>query len=324
MTINYARLKAWPFKDVEQSYTEKDAILYALALGYGCDPMDERQLKFVYEGNLKTLPTLPVVLGYPGFWMKDSSLGIDWKRIVHGEQSLTLHKLLPTKGTVVGRTRVITVADKGTGKGALVELERTLHDKTSGELLATIGQITFCRGDGGFSELPDNGPRGGDTLSTTKSAPTEGPPYAVCDFITLPQAALIYRLCADPNPLHADPAVAKAAGFPRPILHGLATYGVAGHAILKTFCEYDPARLKYLGVRFSAPVFPGETIRVEMWQEGNTIQFRAKAIERDAVVLTNGTAHVTNNPPAKPGGFICEPLKAANKQPRGKPRGISK
>lgn len=292
MTIDYARLKAWPFKDVEQSYAEKDTILYALGLGYGYDPMDEGQLQFVFEKDLKALPTMPVVLGYPGFWMKDPASGIDWMRIVHGEQSLTLHKPLPPVGTVVGRTRVVSVVDKGKGKGALVELERKLHNKRSGELLATIGQVTFCRGDGGFSDLPNNGPKGGDAPPAAKPATPDSTPQKICDLPTLPQAALIYRLCADPNPLHADPAVAKAAGFPRPILHGLATYGVAGHAILRTFCSYDPSRLKSIGVRFSAPIFPGETIRIEMWREGDVVQFRGKSVERDIIVISNGTAHV--------------------------------
>lgn len=292
MPIDYAKLRAWTFRDVEQSYTEKDVILYALGLGYGYDPMDERQLQFVYEKNLKALPTMPVVLGYPGFWMKDPASGIDWVRIVHGEQSLTLHKPLPTVGSVIGRTRVTAVVDKGRDKGALVVLERKLHDKTSGELLATIGQVTFCRGDGGFSALPGNGPMGGDPPPAARPATPDGAPHEVCDLATMPQAALIYRLCADPNPLHAEPAVAKAAGFPRPILHGLAIYGIAGHAILKAFAGYDPTRLKSLGVRFTAPVFPGETIRTEMWRVGDAVQFRAKAVERDIVVLAHGTAQV--------------------------------
>ncbi len=292
MAIEYAKLKAWSFRDVEQSYSEKDSMLYALGLGVGYDPMDEQQLSFVYEKNLKVLPTMAVVLGYPGFWMKDPASGIDWVRIVHGEQFLRLHRPLPAAGTVVGRSRIRALVDKGRDKGALVVQERSLHDKTSGELLATLEHVTFCRGNGGFSEVPNNGPKGGDPAPPAKPATPESAPDATCDLPTLPQAALIYRLCADPNPLHAEPAVAKAAGFPRPILHGLVTYGVAGHAILKTYCDYDPSRLKSLGVRFSAPVFPGETIRTEMWRRGNALQFRARVLERDLIVLSHGTAEV--------------------------------
>ena len=290
--IDYAKLKARKFPDVVQAYTAKDTMLYALGLGYGYDPMDEQQLQFVYEKNLLALPTMAVVLGYPGFWVKEPDSGIDWVRIVHGEQSLKVHKPLPAAGTVVGASRIVSIVDKGQGKGALLFQERTLKDKSTGELLATIDHVTFCRADGGFSEQPGNGPKGGDPMHPPKPAVPDTAPHAVCDLPTLPQAALIYRLCADNNPLHAEPAVAKAAGFPRPILHGLATYGVAGHAILKTYCDYDPARLTSLSLRFSSPVFPGETIRTEMWREGNRVQFRAKSVQRDIVVLSHGTAEI--------------------------------
>ena len=291
--IDYAKLKARKFQDVEHAYDEKDTMLYALGLGYGHDPMDEKQLQFVYEKNLKALPTLPVVIASPGFWVKEPDSGIDWVRIVHGEQSLTVHKPLPVAGTVIGRLRITALVDKGEGKGALVYQERTLHEKSSNALLSTIHSVTFCRADGGFSAKPGNGPKGGDPAPAPKPATPDTAPQAVCDLPTLPQAALIYRLCADRNPLHAEPAVATAAGFPRPILHGLATYGVAGHAILKTYCDYDPARLKSLSLRFSSPVFPGETIRTEMWREANRVQFRAKVIERDIVVLSHGTAEIS-------------------------------
>ncbi len=284
MAIDYDRIKNWPFAEVVQTYTEKDSILYALGVGYGHDPMDEAQLRFVYEKNLLAAPTMPVVLGYPGFWMKDPASGIDWVKIVHGDQALRLHRPIPAAGTVIGRTCVKAVVDKGRDKGALVILERTVIDKASGMLLATLDHTTFCRGDGGFGK--------GDEAPPPPPAVPEGAPDASCDLPTLPQAALIYRLCADPNPLHADPAVARAAGFPRPILHGLCTYGVAGHAILKTFCGYAPERLRGLSVRFSAPVYPGETIRTEMWRRGGTIFFRSRAIERDVVVLNNGVATI--------------------------------
>ena len=114
-----------------------------------------------------------------------------------------------------------------------------------------------------------------------------------CDLPTLPQAALIYRLSGDYNPLHADPAVAKGGGFKAPILHGLCTFGVAGHAILKSCCDYDPSRFKSMNLRFSSPVYPGETIRTEMWKDGNVISFRASVLERDVMVLNNGRAEVS-------------------------------
>ncbi|MBE0620901.1 MAG: MaoC family dehydratase N-terminal domain-containing protein [Burkholderiales bacterium] len=284
MPIDYDKIKNWPFPDIEQTYTEKDSILYALGVGYGHDPMDEAQLQFVYEQGLKAAPTMPVVLANPGFWVKDPATGIDWVKIVHGEQALRIHQTIPATGTVIGRMRVKAIVDKGKDKGALLIQERSIVDKASGALLATLEHTTFCRGDGGFGK--------GDAAPPPPPAPPEGKPDVSCDLPTLPQSALIYRLCADRNPLHADPAVAKAAGFPRPILHGLCSYGVAGHAILKTFCGYDPSKLTALSLRFSAPVFPGETIRTEMWNRGETILFRSRVLERDVVVLNNGVATI--------------------------------
>ena len=284
MPIDYDKIKNWPFPDIEQTYTEKDSMLYALGVGYGHDPLDEQQLQFVYEQGLKAVPTMPVVLANPGFWVKDPATGIDWVKIVHGEQALRIHQTIPATGTVIGRMRVKAIVDKGKDKGALLIQERSIIDKASGALLATLEHITFCRGDGGFGK--------GDAAPPPPPAVPEGKPDAACDLPTLSQSALIYRLCADRNPLHADPAVAKAAGFPRPILHGLCSYGVAGHAILKTYCGYDPARLTGLALRFSAPVFPGETIRTEMWNRGETILFRSRVLERDVVVLNNGVATI--------------------------------
>jgi acyl dehydratase len=213
--------------------------------------------------------------------------------VLHCEQSLTIHRPIPAAATVIGSMRVSGIVDKGRDKGAILVQERTLRDKATGELLATLEHLTFCRGDGGFSEQPGNGPRGGDPAPAAKPATPDTAPDLVCDLPTMPQAALIYRLCADLNPLHADPKVARAAGFPKPILHGLASFGVAGHAIVRTCCDYDPTRLKSIGLRFSGPVFPGETLRTEMWRQGNRVQFRARSVERDVVVLSHGVAEVT-------------------------------
>ena len=284
MPIDYDKIKNWPFPEIEQTYTEKDSMLYALGVGYGHDPMDEAQLQYVYEKNLRVAPTMPVVMGHPGFWMMNPETGIDWVKIVHGEQALRIHRSIPVSGTVVGRTRVKAIVDKGKDKGALVYLERSIAEKTSGAVLATLDHVTFCRGDGGIGKS--------DPPAPPPPVLPGGAPEASCDLPTLPQAALIYRLCADPNPLHADPAVAKAAGFSRPILHGLCTFGVAGHAVLKTFCSYDPAKLTALSVRFSAPVFPGETIRTEMWSKNDTVLFRSRVLGRDVVVLNNCVATI--------------------------------
>lgn len=288
MTIDYHRLRNWIFPEVEQRYTAKDSILYALGLGFGADPLDMAQLQFVYEKNLQAVPTMAAVLGYPGFWMQNPDTGVDWLKIVHGEQTVAIHRPLPAAATVVGRSRVASVTDKGASKGALVVFETQITDKSSGVLLATVSQTVFCRGNGGYSE---NG-QPSDEIAATPPVIPSTPPDRICDIATRPDMALIYRLSADYNPLHVDPAVARAAGFERPILHGLATFGVAGHAILRTCCGYDAARLKVINARFSAPVFPGETIRTEIWQQGGKAYFRSRAVERDVLVLNNGYAEI--------------------------------
>jgi acyl dehydratase len=278
--IDYDRLMSWRFPPVRQTLTRKDCILYALGVGLGGDPLDPAQLRFVYEEGLLALPTMAVVLAYPGFWVKDPATGIDWVRVVHGEQAIALHCPLPVEGELIGRTRITGIVDKGPGKGAIVYSEREVSDAASGALYATLSQSTFCRGDGGFGGPP--GP------SLAVHAVPDRQPDAICDLSTLPQQALIYRLSGDDNPLHADPQIAYEAGFARPILHGLCTLGIAGHALMKLCCGYDPARFKGLALRFSAPVFPGETIRTEIWRDGDRVSFRARALERDVVVLNNG------------------------------------
>lgn len=286
MTIDIDKILNWPFEEVEQTYTTKDTILYALGLGLGADPLDESQLDFTFEENdFKALPTMAVVLAGPGFWVREPESGIDWVKILHGEQGLKIHNPLPPEATVVATTKVTGVVDKGADKGALIYTERTLVNKATGDQLATLSSTSFARGDGGF-----DGPTG---PTKPVHAIPERQADAVCDLATLPQAALIYRLSGDPNPLHASPSVAKAANFKAPILHGLCTLGVAGHAILKTMCDYDVTRFKSLGLRFSSPVYPGETIRTEMWRDGNVVSFRSHVVERDVMVLNNGRVEVT-------------------------------
>jgi acyl dehydratase len=201
-------------------------------------------------------------------------------RLVHGEQSVEIHAPLPTEGEVIGRSRVTGLVDRGEGKGALLYSERVILDATTGQKLATLEQTTFLRGDGGF---------GGPSGPVKKPAPEpDGAPDMVLDLPTRPEMALLYRLNGDHNPLHSSPTIAAKAGFPRPILHGLATFGLVGRALLRAVCEGDPARFGRMDCRFSAPVFPGETIRTEIWRTAEGAAFRARAVERDVVVVGNG------------------------------------
>jgi acyl dehydratase len=284
MPLNPDKLLALDISDVEHTYGPKDCILYALGLGLGQDPMDENELAFVYEKHLKVLPTFPVVQGYSAYTFRRPELGITWTHVVHGEHAVRLHAPIAPEGTVIGRSRILDVIDKGAGKGALIYSERRILDKTDGRLLATINQTTFCRADGGFGGAKREAP--------APHALPERAPDLSCDLPTRPETALIYRLSGDVNPLHAEPTFAREGGYPRPILHGLATFGVAGHALLKTLCNYDPARLTAMAGRFSAPVFPGETIRTEIWRDGDVVSFRARTLERDVVAINNGRAAI--------------------------------
>jgi acyl dehydratase len=283
MATTLERLLSVAFADQTHTYTEKDVILYALAIGAGSDPVDETQLRFVYEDRLLPLPTLPAILGATR--IRDLGLGIDYLKAVHGEQSLVLHRLPPVAGTTVTKTRLKGVFDKGADKGAAIVLERTVNDASGGEPVATLSMTLFARGDGGIGSW-------GDPQPPARKLPADRPADAVHEMPTLPQAALIYRLSGDLNPLHADPAVARKAGFERPILHGMCTYGVVGYAVVRAVCGGDPARLRSLAGRFSSPAFPGERIQVQMWREPGGVAIRASVPERGAVVFDNGFAEL--------------------------------
>jgi len=282
--IDLKKLLALKVPAVEHSYGPKDCMLYALGLGFGQDPLNADELTFVYEKNLKALPTFAFMQAYSAYWLREANLGITWTHVVHGEAGCVLHRPVAPQGTVLGRTRIVDVADKGEGKGALIYSVREVSDKATGDLLASLTQTTFCRADGGF---------GGPKRETPPPHPIpERAPDIICDMTTRPEMALVYRLSGDVNPLHAEPDFARQAGFARPILHGLATFGVVGHALLKAVCGYDPDRLIAMTGRFSTPVFPGETICTEIWRDGTVISFRAQALERGVIAINNGRAEV--------------------------------
>lgn len=286
--LDWKTVLDWRFADIEQHYTERDAMLYALGLGYGHDPLDEAALRYLYEQHeqgLSVVPSLAVVLGGPGAWMRDARTGIDWVRSLHGEQGLVMHAPLPPAATVIGRNRVTGIIDKGPGKGALLLMERDIVDAASGTLLATRTSSSFLRGDGGCGAPPREQPK-------PEPLPTRAPDL-VQRIETRPEAALIYRLSGDYNPVHASPAVAKKAGFDRPILHGLCTFGIACRALLTSVCGHDAARLKSMTGRFSAPVYPGEAQTIELWQEaGGRVRFRTRIAERGITAFDFGEAVV--------------------------------
>ncbi|MDH7799174.1 MULTISPECIES: MaoC/PaaZ C-terminal domain-containing protein [unclassified Beijerinckia] len=284
MAFDPHKLMSWPFKDVMRSYDDRDTLLYALSIGLGERLDDERWLPFVYEKQLKALPTMLTVLGMTDIgFMTDPDIGLDLSKMLHGEAGLEIHAPLPATGSIVSRMRLVDLIDKGPQKGSLLYYERHIRNGFDNTALATERGCFILRGNGGFADT--------SRVAPTPHAIPDRPADLVCDLPTLPQSALLYRLTGDRNPLHADPDLAHAVGFPRPILHGACTFGIAGHALLKTLCDYDPTRFKRMDVRFAAPVFPGETLRTEIWIEDEPyLSFRSKVLERDKVVLDNGYA----------------------------------
>jgi len=204
---------------------------------------------------------------------------INFLMVVHGEQKVELHKPLPTKGTFTVEGRTVGAYDKGKDKGAVVINESVWTDE-NGEKVATLTSSTFARGDGGFGGPSEGAPE-------PHKVPDRAPDMSV-DFTTREDQALLYRLNGDRNPLHSDPESAKRSGFPRPILHGLCTYGITCRAILQAVTDFDPDQIKSHQARFSAPVFPGDTITVDIWKDGKEISFEARVKDRNATVIKNG------------------------------------
>jgi len=283
--LNYDKVRHWPIEEVTQTWTERDSIIYALGLGIGGDPLDATQLRFTYEKDLQAVPTLAAAIAWPKSWMRNPETGIDYLKLVHGEQDTRLFKPMPVSGTVTSKTRVSRICDKGAGKGAIVEQVRDIIDTASGERIAQTRQISFLRGDGGYSESSG----ASDEPAQGLPGVPEHAPDSEFELTSPVQAALIYRLSGDLNPLHADPEIAIKAGFSKPILHGLATYGMAAFAAISACAGGDARRLKRIATRFTAPVYPGETLRFQFW-EGSSGQWhmRARVDARDAVVLNNG------------------------------------
>lgn len=272
----YDDLLAFEFPLFEQDYTERDTILYALGVGAGSDGSDER--RFVYEKNLVTLPSMAVTLAYPGFWYRDLKPGLDFVRTVHASERIELDRPLPAAASVAARPKIVAIHDKGEGRGSLIVSRREVFDRNSGERIATVQQTAFCRGDGGL---------GGPVVPLPPAHPIpERKPDLTLDLPILPQAAMIYRLSGDYNPLHVDPDFARGAGFDRPILHGLSTYGHLCRAILKA--RGLDSFMRVIDCRFTAPVFPGEMLTAQLWLDGNVVSFRAVAGERK--VIDNGVA----------------------------------
>jgi acyl dehydratase len=262
------------------SWDEDDVILYHLGVGAGVPPTDARELRYAYEGDLWVLPTYATIPQFPIMMSMGVAPGFDINpaMILHGEHEIVLHDTIPRSGTVTQTGQVTDVLDKGKGALAVVEIV-SVSEKTGRPLFTNRASI-FIRGEGGFGG--DSGPPAAD------QTPDRAPDHVV-ESPTLPQQALLYRMASgDKNPLHADPGFAAFAGFDRPILHGLCTYGIVCKAAVDHAIEAGPAAVESFRARFSGAVFPGETLVTSVWEDGDHLIVSATVKERDSIVLTNG------------------------------------
>jgi len=278
MPFDPKALETASLTDVPVRYAESDVMLYAIGVGLGSDPLNRHELAYVTEHKgLRTLPTFASMI-IPDTLIAES--GCDLQQILHRAQSLQLFRPLPPRADLLASQRVASVADLGRELGAEIVLETELRLASDDTVVCQATSRVIARGDGGFGgEAPARRPR--------NRMPDRGPDL-VCDLSTRPDQALLFRLAGDYNPLHSDPAAAVAAGFERPILHGRCTHGIACHAVLKTVCDYDFTLIAGFDVHFSSPVYPGDTITTEMWQDGNVVSFRCRVNERGAVVINGG------------------------------------
>ena len=281
MTINYDEIMNLTSENVEISYSDKDSILYSLGIGLGNDPMNLNELKYVYENSQSVLPSMATNFQYHSPLLLKTN--INFIMVVHGEQRLSITNALPVSGDFIANAKVIGCYDKGPARGAIIEVETTVKNKKNNEEICKLVSTTFARGDGGF---------GGPDSPKKEIFIPDGEPDYVSEVSTKPDQALIFRLSGDYNPLHSDPNFAKAAGFEKPILHGMCTYGIACRSLVDEICENDASKLKRFDCRFSSPVYPGETIITEMWKKDKMIYFNSKVKERDKLVLKNGVSEI--------------------------------
>ena len=271
-------IRDYDFGVRKQSYVERDAILYALGVGLGADPCDEGDLAFLDERALRVLPSYAVTLCSPGMWIREPALGVDFGRLVHSAQAAEFFEPLPPQATVKGTANVVSLTDRGEGRGAVLVLEREIANADTDAVHCRLRQTLLLRGDGGF---------GGPAAAREAKFEPEGAPDAFGRYPISPRAGLIYRLSGDWNPLHLDPAFAAKAGFSRPILHGLASYAIAGYAVSRAL-GWDTATIRSLACKFAGIVFPGDVLNFEIWTNGKAMaRFRASVDEK--LVIDCGT-----------------------------------
>lgn len=281
MSVSASDLMNFDIMPTKQMISEKDAILYALSTGYASEPTDRDHLQYTSGSELSVAASIANTLCHPGFWTREA--GVNWQGVVHAEQRLHVYRPIPLNKQIYSRARCVSVVDRGVGRNMFVTFERTLFCEGETAAFAKILHTDACRLDGGCG-----------------NAGTPPQPLLVCPErapddqynLYFPQdAALLYCLNGDANPLHFDPDVAHRSGFERPILHGLCTLGYTAYALSRWWgLRYGQgfSSLKCLEARFVAPVYPGEHAVVDLWQSPGGVHFRVRSVERDVIVLSNG------------------------------------
>lgn len=280
MPINFDEAIGAELAPVEFSWSSSDVQLYHLGLGAGANPMDERELRYLTDETPQVLPTFGNVA--QTFHMTEAptvkfpGIDIELSKVLHASEAITVPGPIPPSGTGRAVTRFTEIWDKGT---AAVIWSETTVTTPDGSPLWTQKRSIFARGEGGF---------GGERGTSVSTRPPDRAPDVTLSIATLGQQALLYRMCGDRNPLHSDPAIASAAGFPKPILHGLCTYGIGCKALVDGFLDGDVSRVVSYGARFSGVLYPGETLKASVWKDGGKLLAVLTAPSRDDAVVLSG------------------------------------
>ncbi|WP_380871686.1 dehydrogenase [Sphingomonas sp. DBB INV C78] len=287
MPLEYPAILSMRENGRRLSYDHRDVMLYALGIGMGRDPLNEKELRFTYERDLQAVPSLATMIAWHA-GCSTADLGLDYRQVLHGQEEIILHRPLPASAQIIVDSDIAQVYDKGPGKGAIVVRRTVVRTASDHNMLCEVNRTIFARGDGGRGGSPDPAP-------IPHAVPMRAPDTSIM-MTTRSDQATLYRLCGDRNPLHIDPEAARSAGFDRPILHGLCTFGMTCRAVLQAVCGYDPSRIASHAARFAAPVYPGETVRIDLWQDGDIVSFEASVPERASTVIRNGKTQLRTVP----------------------------
>jgi acyl dehydratase len=281
-SISYEGLLEHRRPEQQRSYDVAKVQLYGVGVGLGLDPLDPQHLQYLRDDNPKVLPAFAAVAAFDVEFKLE--LGVDWSKLIHASQRLRINQPLPPQADFAMRSRIHSAFDKPSIDATLLVARTEML--LGGEVIAELEGISLAR-DFRVRGAPSGSPE------ALPVAPERKPDTSVLT-PTSAQVAFVYRLLGGRSLIHCDPEAAKTQGFERPIMHGLSTWGHACHAVVRGACDGDPDRLRAFAANFTAPVYPGETLRTDIWVDGDAIRFTTCAQERDVVVLGNGSAELAS------------------------------